>query len=137
MANVQAPEGLTEEDMMNYLVLAESVDSPMILRPILNIVHNNNLPIQVRVRAILTLRPLARKMHNRVLLPLFKIFKTYTIPEEMRLAAFTVMIEHPTPSILLACVSMIKVEPSLTVQRFVYDSLLSFVTSGVPWPVEM
>jgi len=137
MTKPQALRHLTEEEMLNYLVLAETAEAPILLRPILRIIHNKNLPLQVQVRAIFALRPLTRILRNRVIIPLLKLFKTYTMPEEVRLAAFTVMIENPTPSVLLTCVPIMKVEPSLTVQRFIYDALLSFDTFGVTWPIEI
>ena len=68
---------------------------------------------------------------------MFKIFKTFTLPEEMRLAAFTVIIEHPKPFVLMACAQMLRIEPSPTIRRFVYDSLLAMTTSGLSMSPEM
>lgn len=120
-------EEFKEPEVLQYLVIAQTLESPELADILVRIAKNKKLSTHVRVRATLGLQPLTLKLKEKVLFPLFKLYRTPQESEELRLSAITTVLERPTPSIVMACVQTLKMEPSLAIKRVIFDSIVTLL----------
>lgn len=128
---------MTEKDMLEYITFAETLETADMLQPLLDIIRNHRVPLRIRVGATLALRPLAPKLSSEKLaLPMFMLFTDLDLPEDLRLAVVTVIMEYPVPTVLRALVQHLRVEPSANIKRFIFDRLLT-ITEEKMWPAKI
>lgn len=120
-------EEFKEPEVLQYLVIAQTLESPELADILVRIAKNKKLSTHVRVRATLGLQPSTLKLKEKVLFPLFKLYRTPQESEELRLSAITTVLERPTPSIVMACVQTLKMEPSLAIRRVIFDSIVTLL----------
>eukprot|EP00794_Sanderia_malayensis_P007835 gene7835-8685_t len=115
------------------LAIAENMERPQLFPFLDAIVRNELLPLEIRIKAVLALRPLVRIIPHKVHVTMLRVFRDITYDTELRSIAFAVIMDCPTPQIILHIARTIRLEPSLILRRFVYDKLVSIRLAKTPY----
>ena len=117
--------------MLKVVLIAELAAERQLLQPLSKIIVDARLPLIIRERCIIALKPLVPKMRGQIVSHIFELlFRNEFQHGEMKTALYSVLLEQPTPSIVQSCIyRLIKFEKCHVARRFVYETLLSLATT--------
>lgn len=125
--------------MLKVLLVVEQAAEPELLKSILPIMRSEDLPLHVRVQAVISIKSMLQyvKPYAVVTQPLMKYFKDTKQPELLRISIAAVLMERPTIPIVHALAHYLQFERSYAVRKFVYDVLFSTATDVLPVHLEV
>ena len=114
--------------MLQIILVAETAGEPSLLKPLLDIIRTDiEIPLFIRTRCLRALKPLVHKIGLKVTNEILKLLITkINLPCEIKMQAYSILLERPTPSIVHACMSrIIGLEKCSIARRYVYETLLA------------